>query len=215
MGIGFVILIHLIAIFIASLILALIGAVVTYFVSKGGNKKRKVLLVFIAPFAGLYTLYICGIIGMSIVSDNKKVDMGLGDAWFVPLENKHELLFIDIPEYAFIAKENNELLISEVSKIEENGNLVLGKMSDGQYFSYDTKTSEVKKFNTERELTVSSGKKNLYLTDVYDFYSDRKSKIMGAWPVWIGILSFMISIVIVYILAQIILFAFRKEKLSL
>lgn len=169
MGIGFVILIHLIVICIASLICALIGTVVTYFVNKGGNKKRKLLLAFTAPFVGLYTLYICGIIGMSIVSDNKKVDIGFGDAWYVPLENNSELLFIDILEQATIGKEDGQIFISTVSKIEENGSLVLGKTLDNRYFSYNTKTYEVKDFNTEEELSASSGNKKLYLTDVTDF----------------------------------------------
>ncbi|WP_160139185.1 hypothetical protein [Chryseobacterium sp. c4a] len=206
MGIGFVIFIHLIAIFIASFICALIGVVVTYFVSKGGNKKRKILLAFITPFAGLYTLYICGIIGMSIVSDNKKVDIGMGDAWYVPLENGRHLSFIDIPEYASIVKEDGMVLVSEISKMEENGNLVLGKTFDNRYFSYNAKTDEVKDFGTEEELSASNGSKKLNLIDTIEFYSERKDTIMGYWPLLIGFLSFIISIGVVYIWKMILLF---------
>jgi hypothetical protein len=84
----------------------------------------------------------------------KKVDIGIGDAWYVPLENDRQLLFIDLPEQAY-AKEDGQTFISEVSEIEENGSQIIGKIFENQYFSYDTKTDEVKKFSTEKELVTS------------------------------------------------------------
>lgn len=204
MGIGFVILIHLIAIFILSLVCAVIGSALTYFISKGGGKRRKIILAFTAPFVGFYTFYICWIIGSSVIAANKKVDIGIGDAWYVPLENSRQLLFIDIPEQASIGKENGPDFVSLVSKIEEDGSLILGKTFDNRYFSYDTRTDEVKEFSTEEELMDSNRGKKLYLMDVTDFYSDKKSEIMGSWPVWIGLLSFSTAIGAIYILKQFI-----------
>jgi len=210
MGIGFVILIHLIILFILSLICSLTGSVITYFTSNKEGRRRKIVLVMLAPFVGFYTFYICGIIGFSIVTDKKKVDIGIGDAWYVPLENDRQLLFIDLPEQAYIAKENGQTLISDVSKIAENGSHIIGKTLDDQYFSYDTKTDEVKEFSTEKELITSIGNRVLTLTDAYDFYSDRKSKIMGSWPIWIGLLSLIVSAGAVYIWKLIIFAVFRK-----
>ena len=57
MGIGFVIIIHLIVIFVLSFIVAIIGAITTYFLSKKNKRKRKTILALILPFIGLYTLY--------------------------------------------------------------------------------------------------------------------------------------------------------------
>lgn len=213
MGIGFVILIYFFILFILSLICAVIGGAITYFASREG-KSRNTILMIIAPFVGFYTFFICGFIGMSIVADKKKVDVGIGDAWYVPLKNEHQLLFIDIPEQASIAKENGELLVSEISEIEENGSQIFGKMFDGQYFSYDTKTSEVKEFSSEKELSTSLGNKKLQLTDAYDFYSARKSKIMSSWPIWIGILSFMGSVGAVSLLKQVVFKLVRKREVG-
>ena len=210
MGIGFVILIHLIILFIVSLVCSLIAGVIAYFTSHKEGRRRKIVLAAIAPFVGLYTFYICGIIGASMVTEKKKVDIGIGDAWYVPLENNRQLLFIDLPEQAYIAKENGQTLISEVSKIEENGSQILGKTLNGQYFSYDTKTDEVKEFSTERELMNSIGNRVLTLKDAYDFYSDRKSEIMGWWPFWIGLLSLIVSVGAVSIWKLIIFAVFRK-----
>ncbi len=208
MGIGFVILLHLIAIFILSLVCAVIGSVLTYFISKGEGKKRKTILAFTAPFVGFYTFYICWIIGSSVIAANKKVDIGIGDAWYVPLENNCQLLFIDIPEQASIGKENGPDFVSQVSKIEEDGGLILGKTFDNKYFSYDTGTDKVKEFGTEEELMISNRGKKLYLMDASDFYSDKKSEIMGSWPVWIGLLSFSIGIGAIYILKHFMLVIF-------
>lgn len=80
MGIGFVILIHLFAISVFSFICAAIGCLLTYFISEKEGKRNKMILAFIGPFVAFYTFYFVGIIGLSMVSDNKKVDVGIGDA---------------------------------------------------------------------------------------------------------------------------------------
>ncbi|MGC4128836.1 MAG: hypothetical protein QM564_04590 [Bergeyella sp.] len=211
MGIGFVILIHLIAIFILSIAVAVIASIIVYFVSKKERKKRKILLAFIAPFVGFYTLYICATIGSIVVSEAKNIDVGIGDAWYVPLENNSELLFIDIPEQASIRKNlTGESVISEISHIEQNGNRVFGKTYDNTYFSYDTKTDELKNFATEKELTASNSGKKIILKDAYDFYAEKRNEIAGVWLIVIGILSLIISIGVVYLLKEIIYyFGFR------
>ncbi|WP_241331508.1 hypothetical protein [Chryseobacterium arthrosphaerae] len=193
MGIGFVILIHLVILFILSLICAVIAGIVTYFVSNKNRRKGKTILAIAAPFVGLYTFYICGIIGFSLVTDKKKVDIGIGDAWYVPLRNNHQLLFIDIPEQASINGKNGETQISMVAEIEEDGNKILGKTFDNGYFLLDTATDEVKTFNTEKELIAVYSDKKPNLAEVTEFYSERKDRIMGLWPFCIGILSLIIS----------------------
>lgn len=200
MGIGFVILIHLIVIFLLSIGVALIGGVITYFCSRQ-KRKRKVIFAMIAPFIGFYTCYVCGIIGSSIVSEIKNVDIGIGDSWYVPLENNRQVMFIDLPEYAFIGKEENgEILLSEVAEIDENGSFVFGKTSNNKYFSYNTKTDEVKDFNNEKELIIANSGKAIKLTNVYDFYSARRDDIAGNWFIAVGILSLIISISGLYML---------------
>ncbi|MBB6333402.1 hypothetical protein HNP24_004428 [Chryseobacterium sediminis] len=206
MGIGFVIFIHLIFLFIVSLICAVTGCIITYFISKKERRRRKMILAFIAPFVGFYTFYIVGIIGLSIISNNKKVDIGIGDAWYVPLKNDYQLLFIDLPEQAGINKENGQTLVSEVAKMEEYGNYIFGKTFDSSYFLVDTKTDEVKIFDTEKQLIALHKNKKLNLVDTTEFYSERKDNIMGYWPLLVGFISLVISIGAVYIWKMILVF---------
>ncbi|THV56124.1 hypothetical protein [Chryseobacterium candidae] len=206
MGIGFVILIHLFAISVFSFICAAIGCLLTYFISEKEGKRNKMILAFIGPFVAFYTFYFVGIIGLSMVSDNKKVDVGIGDAWYVPLKNDHQLLFIDLPEQASINNGSGLTLVSQVAKMEELGSYVFGKTSDSEYFFVDLKTNEVKTFQTEKELSALHVNKKLNLVDATKFYSERKNDIMGYWPLLIIFLSLIVSIGAVYIWKLLLIF---------
>lgn len=202
MGIGFVMLFHLIIILILSSIIAIIGGLITAFFSKE-KKKRKILLAFLAPFVGFYTLYFCAIIGSSIVSEKKNIDIGFGDCCYVPLENDCQLLFIDLPEQSSIEK-NGQTVVSSISGIRENGNYVLGKTDNSKYFSFNTKNNVLKEFNNERELLHFSSMKELKLVDTFDFYSTRYKEIAGNWFIVVGVISLIISISVIYLLKLII-----------
>lgn len=211
MGVGFVIFIHLVAIFIICSVIVIVGNTIIYFISKK-NKRRRLLFTSLAPFVLLYTLYICALIGSIIVSQNKKVDIGIGDSWYVPLENGYQLLFIDLTEQAFIEK-NSELIISEIEQIEENKNWILGKTYSNGYFCYNTKTNELKNFNNENELTVYNSNIKPQLKNVYDFYLNKRDNVAGNWFIVVGIFSLIISIAVVYLL-KIIVFEFELISFS-
>lgn len=190
---------------VLSFIFAVVSCTFTYFISRKENRRRKIILALIAPFAAFYTFYIVGIIGLSLVSNNKKVDVGIGDAWYVPLKNDYQLLFIDLPEQASINNGNGLTLVSQVTKIEELDNQVFGKTFDNEYFFVDLKKDEVKTFHTEKELSALHVNKKLNLVDAIEFYSDRKDNIMSYWPLLIGFLSIIISAGVVYIWKLILL----------
>lgn len=204
MSAGFAILIHLVAIFIVSFIIAIIG-VFTIFIFSKQKKTRKAIFLFTAPFVGFYTLYICGFFCSSIVAEYKKIDMGIGDCWYVPIKNNRQLLFIDVPNLAHIAKEDRMLLISEVSKIQESHNLLYGETFNNKFFTYNTLTDEVKNFNNEKELLRSISVKKLNLVEVDNFYSTRYNELAGSWFIVVGVFSIIISIAVVYVLKMIIL----------
>jgi len=188
---------------ILSFIIAIIGGLITAYFSKE-RKKRKILLAFLAPFLGFYTLYFCGIIGSVIVSEIKKVDIGMGDAWYVPLKNNCQLLFIDLPEKGYISnEETGQLLISDIIEIEEKGDAIFGKISDNEYFYYNIQTDEIKKFNNESELIEINFGEKLRLTNAYEFYLTRYKDIAGNCFVIVGIISFLISLLVLYITKKI------------
>ncbi|MCE3076939.1 hypothetical protein [Chryseobacterium gwangjuense] len=208
----FVILIHFVAIFILSLIIGIIAVIVTSFIVDKQKKTRKLFFAFCAPFIGLYTLYICAFIGGTIISEIKDVDIGIGDAWYVPIKDNYELLFIDIPDYGAISnKETGETYLSDISEIEQRGDLILGKKSSNEYFSFNTKNEELNEFENEKVLISSNGNEKLNFKKVYDFYLERKNEAMGYWLYLIGALSLLFSFGNLWIVRYIMLFSFSKD----
>lgn len=203
MGIGFVFIIHLIAIGIFSGLIAAILAIITFFASKKENRKRNIWTAIISPYVGLYTLYICGLVGSGIVSTIKNVDIGIGDAWYVPLPDNCQLLFIDIPEQAYIEK-NGQTVISEVSQLQQVDNKILGKTGNNKYFFYNTTTNELKEFTTENELTIQNSNIKPNLINAIEFYSDKRNDIAGFALIFVGIASLTVSIAAIYLTRKII-----------
>ncbi|MBW8524564.1 hypothetical protein K0U91_03950 [Chryseobacterium chendengshani] len=211
MGLLFVIFFHFIAIFILSFIIGIVALLLIYFLDKGEKKKRKLFIGFSAPFIGFYSLYIFAFLGSVFVSEIKNVDMGVGDAWFVPLENKYELLFINLPETAFIAKhDNGEILVSDITDIEERNNIILGKKDSDSFFSFNTDTEELKEFDNKEALSKAYDK--IKLENAYKFYSEKRDDISGSWFIMVGIISLLASIILLYVFKRIFLINFNLKK---
>ena len=208
MGIGFVILIHLIIIFILGLIIAIAGIITTYFLRNKDKRKRKMLLALFLPFIGLYTLYFCVLISSILISETKNIDIGIGDSWYVPLDENHQLLFIDLPEQAYIEK-NGQTVISGVSKIEQTDGFILGTTYDDKYFSYNLKTNELNEFKSEKEIN-----KHPNLKRAIEFYSDKRNEIAGFSLIIAGILSLLISAMILILITKLTLGKFKQKGIK-
>lgn len=213
MGIGFVFIFHLIAIGIFSGLIAAILATISFFASKIENRKRNIWTAIISPYVGLYTLYICGLIGSGFVSTIKNVDIGIGDAWYVPLPDNCQLLFIDIPEQAYIEK-NGQTVISEVSQLQQVDNKILGKTGSNKYFFYNTTTNELKEFTTENELIIQNSNIKPNLINAIEFYSDKRNDIAGGALIFVGITSLIVSIVAIYLTRKIIVRLIRPKVMT-
>ena len=134
MGIGFVIILHFVFIFILSLLIAVISALVTYFFTDKEKKKRKMFLATFTPFQTLYTFYILLFVGAIVVSEMKDVDLGIGDTWYAPINKTCRILMIDLPEQAHIEC-SGTTIISHVSHLQQLENKIIGKTYDDVYFS--------------------------------------------------------------------------------
>lgn len=204
MGIGFVFILHLIAIGIFSGLIAVVASIITYCSSKKKNRKRNIWTAIISPYIGLYTFYICGLIGSDIVSTIKNVDVGIGDAWYVPLPDNCQLLFIDIPDQAFIEK-NGRIVISEVLQLQQIGNKILGKTRNNEYFFYNTTTNELKNFTTENDLLIQNANIKPNLISAIEFYSDKKKDIAGVALNFVGLASIIVSLATIYLIRKLII----------
>jgi len=203
MGVGFVIFLHLIVIFILSVIISIVVGLLTFHLSKKEKRKQKVFAAILSPFFGLYTLYFVGLLGSIVVSEIKNVDIGIGDSFYVPLIDNCELRFIDSPDYAYI-ENNGQQIIHDISKIQQIDYQIFGKTKDDGYFSYDIQKNELIKFKDENELTVDESNEKLELINISEFYSDKKSEATGFSLIIVGVISLIASVTIVYMLIKLI-----------
>ena len=204
MGFGFVILIHLVAIFLISVVISLVWTILTRLLSKEEKRKRKILFAGIAPFIGLYSLYFLGLFGSIIVSEVKGVDEGIGDCWYVPIKDNCKLTFIDSPEQSYL-DDDNKTIIESIEFIEQTDKKVLGKTYDSVYFQYDLIKKNLQKYKTENELIISNNNQIPNFKKSIDFYNDRRDEIAGTSFIIVGILSSLITFFGLWILRKLIL----------
>lgn len=197
MGFGFAILLHLIGIFILSVVLAVLAVLITFFVSTKPKRKRKVVLAIVCPFIGLYTAYFVGLVGSVIVCEHKGVDIGIGDNWYVSLGNGASYGFIDLPEQNYIGY-GDETVVSDITGIQQVGNRVFGRTVEGTFFLLDTKTRRINVFTKESELTSRIPKDiTLRFGDTSTFYEEKREEVLGGWLIAVGVLAIAISVGVV------------------
>ena len=204
MGIGIVILFYLIGIFILCSALALVGGIVVYFSCKI-QRKRKVYCAVFVPYLFFYSWGFIGFMGSMIVSGIKNVDVGIGDSFYAPLNKFYLLYAMDTSDNCFIGqpvtRNGVEPVISCITKIQKIDDIVLGKSredynNDEKYFSLNLKTDEIKFYSDEDELINAQKLKKLDLKNSYSFYTDLRWKTAGAYFIFAGILSLILSVLI-------------------
>ncbi len=202
MGWGFAILIHLVFLFIVSTVLAIVLAIIIYFTSKN-KKKRKVILGVVSPFVFLYTTYFTIIIGSIFISSWKCVDIGVGDAWYVPIANDCQLLFIDLPEQSYIDCEGQQLVYG-VEELQQVGDHVYVKTYEGKLMSIDTKDAHVEEALSLEELKEKYND-DFKLVSSWTFYSDRKDELTGGWYKALLFFAFAFSCALLFLIIKLAL----------
>lgn len=193
------------AISLLSLVISFIVTTVTYFTSKSkAKRKRRIFLALISPFIVIYTASFFMLTGSFILSEIKKVDVGFFDSWYVPLGNNCQLLFIDIPEQAYI-ENDKQVVVSDLFQIEQQGNLILGKTYENKFFLYNTRSKELKNDLTEDELRLLNLNRSPKLMNAIDFYAIKRSELLRDWLIIIAICSMSISILLLYVIRKLIL----------
>jgi len=223
MGIGFALIIHFIILFVLSAIVGVISSLITLFVSSKEKKKRKILLAAFLPFQGFYTLYFLALIGSGIVSEIKGVDIGIGDAWYVPLNESCQILMIDSPERAYLEC-GDQTIISDISHINLIGEMVYGKtnnrafpmpkyqVSIEKFFSFDLVSKDSKVYHSETELTKSENLSQLDMKKTSQFYHDRKWEVSGTATILAGIVSLVITVLIMILTFRLVLYGRKIKK---
>ncbi|MDI1304117.1 MAG: hypothetical protein PSX42_04595 [bacterium] len=205
MGIGFVILIHLIILLIISSIFAFFSGIIISFVTKGEKKKRKIILSIFIPFHIFFSFYILGLIGSIIVSETKKVDIGIGDSWYAPIDESYQILMIDLPEQAYIEC-NGESILSDVSEIQQIEKKVIGKTHNENYFSINLIDNKLTEYKNLEEFKNGENLTKPNLIKVEEFYQNRKWEVSGSGMIFVGILSLITSILTAIIIYKFIVY---------
>ncbi|HIP35308.1 MAG TPA: hypothetical protein EYG85_00460 [Crocinitomix sp.] len=208
MGIGFVILIHFVVIFILSCIIAFISGLLTYFISNKDKKKRKIFLAIITPFQALYSFYIILLIGGIFISETKNVDIGIGDSWYVPINNTCRILMIDLPEQAYLEC-NGSTLFSEVSHLQLLDDKVYGKTFKDEYFSLNLTNNISQTYTSENELKTEENITTLKLQKTEKFYADRKWEITKVASILTLIVSVILTVLGVFIFCRLVLYGWK------
>lgn len=204
MGTGFVILIHLVGIFILSTAIALVGSILVYCTGSKQTRPRRLFFATAAPFTGLFSLYFFYLTAAVIISGLKDTDIGIGDTWYIPLSRDSRLLFIDLPEQAYI-EYKGQTIIDEVSHLDMTGDTVTGQTYDHTYFIYNATTG------TLQVSDKPSSDIPAVQTEAWDFYIARKNALTGNWVVMAGMLAAGISVGIIWWLGK-LLFKHRQIK---
>ncbi|WP_314242471.1 hypothetical protein [Empedobacter tilapiae] len=191
MGPLFVILFHLIFIFIVASILAFVFTIFSAFLQN--KKKRKIVFALLSPFIFCYSLYFFALIGSAIVSTIKDVDMGIGDYWYVPLNDNVKLSFIDSSDNCFLETDQDQL--SNVEEIQQIKNDYYIKTSDKSYLLKNNSDDFI-------ETVIPSEVK---LLDSWDFYFKKKFEVSGSLLIFFGMISLVLSCFVIYLLKIIVI----------
>jgi hypothetical protein len=193
MGFGLSILLHLIFLFILSSIIAFFSMLITYFISNPEKKKRKLILSIFIPFHFFFSFYVLAFIGSVFISEIKKVDIGIGDSWYAPIDESYQILMIDLPEQAYI-EYNGKSILSDVSEIQQIEKKVIGKTHDENYFSINLSDKKLIEYKNLEEFKNGENLTKPDFIKVEEFYQKRKWEISGNGVIFVGILSLITSI---------------------
>ena len=194
MGFIFVIILHLIVLAIISGIFAAISAAVTLVITKDkGQRKRRMFLAVSLPFHFFFTLYILAFAGTFIVSEIKDVDMGIGDSYYVPVNETCSIQMIDVIENAYLDC-SDEAIISGISHIFPTESKIYGETTNGKFFCYVLNNAELKKYSSFSKLTAKEKTPDIELIEIEDYYYQRRNEVAGTVTIVVGILALTLTI---------------------
>ena len=205
MGIGFVILIHFVMIFALASIIAIVLGIATYFISDKIKRKRKVFLAIFIPYQALFSFYILFFIGTVIISEDKKIDVGIGDHWYVPVNKTCSINMIDLMENAYLDCDGLTIA-DDIIRFQEIRNKLIGEMGNGEFFSLDLNSNKIETYKTKEELIESEGIEKLTLTDTEDYYHSKKDYILGNSMFLVFAIALSITLLINFVFYRLILF---------
>ncbi len=119
--------------------------------------------------------------------------MGIGDYWYVPLNDNVKLSFIDSSDNCFLETDQDQL--SNVEEIQQIKNDYYIKTSDKSYLLKNNSDDFI-------ETVIPSEVK---LLDSWDFYFKKKFEVSGSLLIFFGMISLVLSCFVIYLLKIIVI----------
>ncbi len=211
MGIGFVIILHLIVLaFISGIIAAISVSITLLFFENKEKRKRQVFSATFLPFQFFFTIYILGGLGVVIVSEFKGIDIGIGDSFYVPINETCEIHMIDMIDNAYLNC-NDLSVISQISKILATEDTIFGETENGNFFCYDINSSEIRQYTDFMELMTIEKSSNIQLIEISEYYHKRRNEIAGTAIIIVGIIALVATIMIMWLTRKLVL---KIEKIK-
>lgn len=199
------IIIQLIICSLLAVVIALPMSIIVGWRSKK-NKKRNTILTFVSPFVFIYTFYFGCLIGGFTCSSVFDTGCGIDGYYYTTLPNGYELETISDDfdrEYftGYIRKDGKDV-IEWVTKIKVSGDSIYGERyfvneapRSEYYFVIDTKSDSITQYESFREAKKNAPTILTGLTHLEAFYYKSWS-----WVIPLGIIAFIISLGVVFLI---------------
>ena len=168
---------------IATIFLTLIVSLLSLIGNKAGRRRRLLRAVIGTPVATLSFLLSMFVLNTGLTALTK-TDNGIGDYFYVPLENGYRLSFIDLLENGGYIERNDETILDTVSEIQMDDQKVYAHVRSS-YYVLDTSTHQL----TE----ISMPPDGIDLVSAEEFYNTQYRKTNGLGWIVIGLISLAVS----------------------
>lgn len=197
MGAGFAILLQLVIVGIIAVVLAvIIGTAVKLWTRRSEHTWRKAFVASIMPFVFLYSFYFLLLFSAIIISSVKDVDVGVGDAWYVPVTEDHRILMIDIVDSGYL-EFKDETLLSSIEFVHTDTNNLIFETSAGKLHSLNTYNGNLDELKPGNYGFATSH-------SIRDYYLERKRELTRGLNWVLGVTSVVLSLLITWLSAKMI-----------
>ena len=167
----------------ATILLTLVVSLFSLIGNKEGRRRRLLRAVVGTPVAILSFLVSLLVLNFGLTTLTK-TDSGIGDYFYVPLENGYRLSFIDALETSGYIERKDKTFLDNVTEIQMNDKKVYAH-NGSSYFVLDTSMHQL----TE----VSSPSDEIDLVSAEDFYYMRYRKVNRIGWIIIALISLVVS----------------------
>lgn len=186
------------AIIVAVLIAAVTAvALIIAFIGKKETRWRRLFIAGVTPAAAIVSFVGCMAFFNLIISLAVGVDFGIGDHYYVPLENGYSLHCIDVLSSGDIQDAKDNAIATDITHIAMDSGMVYGSCSNDIDFRDGSFV-----LNTVDGSCHSQPIDTQNLTSVSDYYYQRYREVAGLWMILAAIVSLVVAGCVVWLIVR-------------